>query len=120
MVFEHTGGLWKLATGCHLSRRPGLAGPVHQRSAPYAPRAGARQLHPDLDRVLISAATGPRRRLRRHHRSRSTTPIGPGLGPARVAEYGPDRRSGITFTGRFSAGPDPTFVLRWRPATTTG
>jgi hypothetical protein len=120
MVFEHTGGRWKLAAAVNRpsgsSGWPALcrAGTGRQGTAPSAPadlvpRGYAR----DLARVLTHAQTGARDTTATAApfalNSFLSGPRSINVGAARQVRL--DRRCRVSFTGRFTPAPGPTFAL---------
>jgi hypothetical protein len=114
MVFQRTGGLWKLAAAV---THPGGSGwpALCTTGAPPAtsPVLAPGSYTPDLARVLTSAATGAAQT------ASTASPFavndflsGPGSIPAQFATWiRQDRQSGVSLTGHFSPAPDPTFAL---------
>jgi hypothetical protein len=114
MVFERTGGVWKLAAAVNQPGGSGWPALCTTGAPPATPPVLAPGSYTtDLARVLTSAATG----------AAQTTSMaapfavndflaGSGSVPADfAASIRQDRRAGVSFTGRFSPAPDPTFAL---------
>jgi hypothetical protein len=114
MVFQHTGGQWKLAAAVNHPGDSGWPALCTQGAPPGAlPVLAPGSYTTDLARVLTSAATG----------TAQTAPTaapftvndflsGSGSIPAQFAtSIRQDRREGVSFTGRFTPAPDPTFAL---------
>jgi hypothetical protein len=113
LVFERTGGAWKLATAVD---RPSSGWPAlcTQGTPPTTPAVLTPGSYvPDLARVLTGAATGAAQT------AQTASPFavndflaGSGSIPAVYATSSrQDRRGGVSFTTRFAATPDPTFAL---------
>jgi hypothetical protein len=113
MVFEQTGGLWKLAAAVD---RPSGGWPAlcAQGTPPAAPAALAPgDYAPALARVLTHAATGAA------ETAAAASPFavndffaGSGSIPETFAGLiRPDRRAGVSLTERFTTTSDPTFAL---------
>jgi hypothetical protein len=114
MVFQRTGGQWKLAAAV---THPGGSGwpALCTTGTPPAtsPVLALGSYTPDLARVLTSAATGAAQT------ASTASPFavndflsGSGSIPAQFAAWiRQDRQSGVSLTGRFSPAPDPTFAL---------
>jgi hypothetical protein len=113
MVFERTGGLWKLAAAIN---QPAGSWPAlcTQGAPPTAPAVLAPDSYTsDLSRVLTRAANGARQT------TQMASPFavngflaGPGSIPDTSAtSIKQDRRAGISYTGGFTPVPDPTFAL---------
>jgi hypothetical protein len=114
MVFERTGGLWKLATAVNHPAGPGWPALCTTGAPPAAPPVLAPGSYtPDLARVLTSAATGTA------PTATTASPFalneflaGTGSIPAQSAtSIRQDQRGRVSYTGRFSPAPDPTFAL---------
>jgi hypothetical protein len=114
MVFQRTGGQWKLATA--VTHPGGQGWPVlcTTGTPPATPPVLAPGSYtPDLARVLTSAATGAAQT------ASAASPFavndflaGSGSVPAQFATWiRQDRRAGVSFTGRFAPAPDPTVAL---------
>jgi len=114
MVFQRTGGRWKLATA--VTHPGGSAWPAlcTTGTPPVTPPVLAPGSYiPDLARVLTSAATGAAPTVS------MASPFtvngflsGPGSIPAQFATWiRQDRQAGVSLTGRFTPAPDPTFAL---------
>ncbi len=114
MVFQRTGGLWKLATAVTHPGGPGWPALCTTGAPPATPPVLASGSYtPNLARVLTSAATGAAQT------TATASPFavndffaGSGSINAQFAtSIRQDRRSGVSFTGRFTAAADPTFAL---------
>jgi hypothetical protein len=114
MVFERTGGQWKLATAVTHPGGPGWPALCTQGAPPATPpKLAPGSYTPDLARVLTSAVTGTAQTVS------MAAPFavndflsGSGSIPAQFAtSIRQDRRDGVSFTGRFAPAPDPTFAL---------
>jgi hypothetical protein len=114
MVFERTGGLWKLATAVNHTGGPGWPALCTTGASPATPPVLAPGSYtPDLARVLTSATTGAA------PTAATASPFavndfltGPGSIPAEfAASIRQDRRGGVSYTGRFTPASDPTFAL---------
>ena len=115
MVFQRTGGSWKLAAAIQYpSGGSGWPALCSQGTATTAPAV----LAPDryaagLARVLTRAMTGAQ------PTTVTASPFavngflsGPGSVNGQAATWiRQDQRAGVTFTGRFTPTPDPTFAL---------
>jgi hypothetical protein len=113
LVFERTGGAWKLATAVN---RPSSGWPAlcTQGTPPATPAVLTPGSYvPDLAGVLNGAATGAAQT------AQTASPFavndflaGPGSIPVQYATFSrQDRRGGVSFTERFTVTPDPTFAL---------
>jgi hypothetical protein len=113
LVFERTGGAWKLATAVN---RPSSGWPAlcTQGTPPTTPAVLPPGSYvPALARVLNGAATGAAQT------AQTASPFavndflaGSGSIPAVYATSSrQDRRGGVSFTTRFATTPDPTFAL---------
>ena len=115
MVFERAGGLWKLAAAVnHPDGSSGWPALCTQGTPPPAPAVLAPgDYTSDLARVLTRADSGAAQT------TQTASPFtvndflaGPGSIPAQSAtQIRQDRQDGVTFTGRFTPAPDPTFAL---------
>jgi hypothetical protein len=114
MVFQRTGGQWKLATAITHPGGSGWPALCTQEAPPATPPVLAPGSYtPDLARVLTSATTGAAQT------ASAASPFavndflaGSGSVPAQFATWiRQDRRAGVSFTGRFTPAPDPTFAL---------
>jgi hypothetical protein len=116
LVFERTGGAWKLATAVN---RPSSGWPAlcTQGTPPTTPAVLPPGSYvPALARVLNGAATGAAQT------AQTASPFavndflaGSGSIPAVYATSSrQDRRGGVSFTTRFATTPDPTFALPLR------
>jgi hypothetical protein len=114
MVFERTGGAWKLATAVNHPGGSGWPALCTTGAPPAAPAVLAPGAYTsDLARVLTSAATGAAQT------ASTAAPFavndflsGSGSVPAQFATWiSQDRRGGVRLTGRFIPAPDPTFAL---------
>jgi hypothetical protein len=115
MVFQRAGGTWKLAAAVHYpGGGAGWPALCRQRPATTAPAVLAPDSYtPDLARVLTRAMTGAQ--------TTTTTAApfavngflsGSGSVNGQAATWiRQDRRAGVSFTGRFTPAPDPTFAL---------
>jgi len=114
MVFQRTGGQWKLATAVTRPSGQSWAPLCTTGTLPAVPPVLAPGGYtPSLAQVLTRAATG----------ATQTAPAaapftvndflaGPGSIPAQfAASIRQDRRAGVTFAVRFGPTPDPTFAL---------
>ena len=114
MVFERPGGLWKLATAVNHPDGPGWP-PLCTTGAPPAtpPVLASASYTPNLARVLTSAATGaPQTTATASPFAVNDFFAGSGSINAQFAtSIRQDRRSGVSFTGRFTAATEPTFAL---------
>jgi hypothetical protein len=115
MVFQQTGGSWKLAAAVnHSDGSSGWPALCTQGTPPAAPAALAPgDYTSDLARVLTRAESGAAQT------TQTASPFavndflaGPGSVPVQSAtQIRQDRKSGVTFTGSFAPAPDPTFAL---------
>jgi hypothetical protein len=114
MVFQRTGGRWKLAAAVTHPGSSGWPALCTTGALPTTPPVLApRSYAADLARVLTGAATGARQT------ASTAAPFavndflsGSGSVPAQFATWiSQDRQSGVSLTGRFTPAPDPTFAL---------
>jgi hypothetical protein len=114
MVFERSGGRWKLATAIDHPDGAGWPALCTQGTPPAGPAVLAVGSYaPDLARVLTSAMTGTAQT------TSTAAPFavndflaGSGSIPVQSATFiRQDRRDGVSYTGRFSPTPDPTIAL---------
>jgi hypothetical protein len=114
MVFERTGGLWKLAAAVNHTSGSGWPALCTQGTPPAAAAVLAPGSYTsDLARVLTRADSGATQT------TQTASPFavngflaGPGSVPVQSAmQIRQDRQGGVTFTGRFTPAPDPTFAL---------
>ena len=114
MVFERTGGMWKLATAVNHADGPGWPALCTQRTPPTAaPELAPGSYTSDLARVLTRADSGAAQT------TQTASPFavndflaGRGSIPALSAtQIRQDRQGGVTFTGSFAPAPGPTFAL---------
>jgi hypothetical protein len=114
MVFQSTGGLWKLAAAVTHPDGSGWPALCTRGTPPVTPPVLAPGSYtPDLARVLTSAATGAA------PTAATASPFavndflaGTDSIPAQFAtSIRQDRRSGVSYTGRFTPAPDPTFAV---------
>ena len=114
MVFQRTGGRWKLATAVTHPGGPAWPALCTTGTPPAAPPVLAPGSYiPALARVLTSAATGaaPTAAMAAPFTA-SGFLSGPGSIPAQFAAWiRQDRQAGVSLTGRFAPAPDPTFAL---------
>jgi hypothetical protein len=114
MVFQRTGGLWKLATAVtHAGGSDWPALCTTGTPPAMSPVLAPDSYTPDLARVLTSAATGAA------PTASTASPFavnaflsGSDSIPAQFAAWiRQDRQSGVSLSGFFSPAPDPTFAL---------
>jgi hypothetical protein len=115
MVFQRVGGAWKLAAAIDQpGSGTGWPALCRKGTAPTAPAVLATGGYaPDLARVLTRALTGAAAT------TATAAPFalngfltGPGSINAQFAKLlERDKRAGVSFTGRFTPAPDPTFAL---------
>jgi hypothetical protein len=114
MVFERSGGRWKLATAVDHPDGAGWPALCTQGTPPPDPAVlAAGSYAPDLARVLTSAMTGAAQT------TRTAAPFAvndflAGSGSITVqsaTSIRQDRRDGVSLTGRFTPAPDPTVAL---------
>jgi len=114
MVFERSGGRWKLATAVDHPDGAGWPALCTQGTPPPDPAVlAAGSYAPDLARVLTNAMTGT------EQTTRTAAPFavndflaGSGSITAQSAtSIRQDRRDGVSLTGRFTLTPDPTVAL---------
>jgi hypothetical protein len=114
MVFERTGGLWKLAAAIAHPGGSGWPALCTKGAPPAAPPVLVPGSYtPDLARVLPRAATGVAQT------ASAASPFavndflaGSGSVPAQFAAWiRQDRRSGVSLAGRFTPAADPTLAL---------
>lgn len=114
MVFERTGGQWKLAVAVNHSHGSGWPALCTQGTPPAAPAVLAPGSYTsDLARVLTRADSGVAQT------TQTAAPFavndflaGPGSIPVQSAtSIRQDRQGGVTFTGLFAPAPDPPFAL---------
>jgi hypothetical protein len=114
MVFERTGGRWKLATAVNHPDGAGWPALCTQGTPPPGPAVlAAGSYAPDLARVLTNAANGIAQT------TRTAAPFavndflaGSGSIPVQSAtSIRQDRQDGVSLTGRFTPAPDPTVAL---------
>jgi hypothetical protein len=114
MVFERTGGPWKLAAASTRPDGPGWPALCTKGAPPATPPVLAPGSYTrDLARVLTSAATGVAQT------ASAASPFavndflaGPGSVPAQFAtRIRQDRRGGVSLAGRFAPAAGPTLAL---------
>jgi hypothetical protein len=114
MVFQRTGGQWKLAAAVNHPDGSGWPALCTQGTPPSTPPVLTPGSYAaDLARVLTSAATGA------EPTAGTASPFavndflaGPGSIPAQFAtSIRQDRRGGVGYSTRFTAASDPTFAL---------
>ena len=114
MVFERSGGRWKLATAVDHPDGAGWPALCTQGTPPPDPAVLAAGTYaPDLARVLTNAMTGT------EQTTRTAAPFAvndflAGSGSITVqsaTSIRQDRRDGVSLTGRFTLTPDPTVAL---------
>ncbi len=114
MVFERTGGLWKLASALNYPSRSGWPALCTQGTPPATPTVLAPAGYAaDLARVLTRASTGAA------ETAAAASPFAVNdffAGPNSVnAQSGnqirQDQRAGVNFTQFFTPGSDPTFAF---------
>jgi hypothetical protein len=114
MVFERTGGRWKLAAAVNHSSGSGWPALCRQGTPPAARAVLAPGSYTsDLARVLTRADSGATQT------TQTASPFavnsflaGPGSIPVQSAmQIRQDRQGGVTLTGGFAPAPYPTFAL---------
>jgi len=114
MVFERTGGRWKLATAVNHPDGAGWPALCAQGTPPAGPAVlAAGRYAPELARVLTNAANGI------SQTTRTAAPFavndflaGSGSIPVQsAASIRQDRHDGVSLTGSFTAAADPTVAL---------
>jgi len=114
MVFQRTGGHWKLATAVTHPRGQGWPSLCTTGAPPATPLVLATGSYtPGLAQVLTGVATGtPQTAPAAAPFTVNDFLAGPGSIPAQFANsIRQDRRRGVNFTARFGLAPDPTFAL---------
>jgi hypothetical protein len=114
MVFQRTGGQWKLATAVNHPGSQGWPALCTTGAPPATPPVLAPGSYtPDLARLLTSAATGaPQTAPAAAPFTVNDFLSGSGSIPAEFASsIRQDQRAGVSYTGRFTPAPDPTFAL---------